>query len=107
MKEKIGNYQIPFDDDGNQLDYNPNYSWNPTNLVDNFIFEDELSYVSFGRGRSSITFSFVRTNGKTVSVFASNLVEFIPHFVNGKIKGRFTFVKKGANFGCKYLGPSE
>lgn len=104
MKEKIGNYQIPFDDEGNQLDYGNGY-WRGTKFVDNFIFEDELTHESWGRGRSSITFTFKRQNGKTVSVFASNLVEFIPHFENGKIKGCFTFVKKGQNYGCKYLGP--
>jgi hypothetical protein len=106
MTEKIGNYQIPFDADGNQQDYAMNYHWSTTKMVDNFIFEDTLEYEHFGRGRSSITFTFKRQNGKTVSVFASNLVEFIPHFVDGKISGRFTFVKKGTNYGCKYLGPS-
>lgn len=103
---KSGNYQIPFDDEGNQLDYGNGY-FRGTNFVDNFIFEDTLEYEHFGRGRSSITFTFKRQNGKTVSVFASNLVEFIPHFVDGKISGRFTFVKKGQNYGCKHLGPKE
>lgn len=105
MKHKIGNYQIPFDEDGNQQDYEINYSWIKSKMVDNFIFEDTLEYESYGRGRSSISFTFKRQNGKTVSVFASNLIEFIPYFIDGKITGLFTFVKKGQNYGCKYLGP--
>jgi len=106
MTHKIGNYQVPFDENGNQLDYYEKRTWKPQKLVDNFVFEDELTLKDWGRGRSSITFNFIRLSGQTVSVFASNLVEFIPYFIDGKISGLFTFVKKGQNYGCKYLGPS-
>jgi hypothetical protein len=93
-----GSYQIPFDKDGNQLDY----IWGMNELLDNFVFNDTLSFKKYGRGRSSITFEFIReSNGKTVSMFVSDFSAIVKELVDGKISGEFTFVKKGANFGCK------
>ncbi len=102
MVKKIGNYQIQFDSvTGDQLDYgwHRNLEWR-----DNFEFEDELTYVSYGRGRSSATFSFKRSNGSEVNVFMSSMNEFIPKIVNGKIRSRFSFVKRGQNYSCCLVG---
>lgn len=102
MVKKLGNYEIPFDKDGNQMDYPYGYhlkEWKP-----NEIFEDILTYSSYSKGRSSIGFEFVRSSGAafgtTVNVFATDMDIFIPHIVNGQITGKFCFVKRGASYGC-------
>jgi len=33
MTHKIGNYQVPFDENGNQLDYYEKRTWKPQKLV--------------------------------------------------------------------------
>lgn len=98
-----GEYKIPFDEDGNQLDYD--YSWGSGfDMRDNHVFQDTLVFKEYGRGRSSITFTMKRQSaGTTVSVFVSDFADMLPFMVNGQITGKFTFVKKGSNFGCKFL----
>lgn len=113
MAEKKGNYKIPFDKDGNQQDYPdswytgsyPNAKREGPNWIDNFEFEDTLTLEGFGRGRSSVTFNMRRTDGTTVSVFVSDFYDMAVAgaFKAGKIKGKFTFCKKGANYGCRLV----
>jgi hypothetical protein len=100
---KKGEYDIPFDKNGNQLDY----ELCNTTMIPNFVFEDELTLKTYGRGRSSVTFTLTRTDGKTVSMFVSDFTEMVNHMVKGKIKGKFTFVKKGQNYGCKLIEAIE
>jgi hypothetical protein len=103
-----GNYQIPFDQEGNQQEYYSAYwSGSDIELKDNFIFEDCLTYDSYGRGRSSVSFVFSRPAGQTVTMFISDFTDIIPKLKEGTIAGKFTFCKKGSNFGCKYLGPLD
>jgi hypothetical protein len=115
MKKK-GDYQIPFDKDGNQQDY-PERQWyckgdksyyKYPEWRDNVEFEDTLTLETYGRGRSSVTFTMRRKNGKTVSVFVSDFCDMAKsrafgEFDAGAITGRFTFCKKGANYGCRMV----
>lgn len=127
MAAKKGIYDIPFDKDGNQQDY-PQSWYVPTGetkkyphsafpevehpvtvatgptWITNFEFEDTLELVSYGRGRSSVTFTLKRTDGTTVSMFVSDFYEAAFKMKDGKITGRFTFIKKGQNYGCKMIG---
>lgn len=101
---KIGNYDIPFDEEGNQLGYwNTNWTWVKVNWTPNFTFQDELTYKTYERGRSSAIFKMTRITGVTVDIFMSDADILIPKMRNGKIAGLFTFVKKGTNYGCKLI----
>lgn len=112
-----GQYQIPFDAEGNQQHY-PSITWGPTDPEtgrptrieptwrDNVVFDDTLTYNSFGRGRSAAYFEFRRQDGTTVTVFMKEFDEMIPHMNAGVVKGRFRFIKRGMNYGCKLLGTS-
>jgi len=94
-----GNYQIPFDKQGNQTDYSESRLFDK--FVDNFEFEDELIVTGHGRGRSSAAFETTRkSNGKTASVFVEGLFALLSKMINGAICGRFTFSQKGCNYGC-------
>jgi hypothetical protein len=107
----VSNYQIPFDKDGNQQDYPngwyvgvyPNHKPGGPHWFENFEFTDTLTYSTYGRGRSAVGFEFIRSDSTTVNMFVSDFHLVIPHMVNGKITGRFTFIKKGMNYGCKLL----
>lgn len=109
MAVKKGQYQIPFDDKGNQQEY-PTKTWSKNDLVDptwvdNFVFVDTLTYDNYNTGRSSIGFRMKRTDGTIVNVFVSDFSKMIPLLLRGQITGRFTFVKKGMNYGCMFIGP--
>ena len=109
MAAKKGQYPIPFDPKGNQQAWEYTTGYNPPiqpTMVDNFEFNDTLTYVTYHTGRSAINFEMKRTDGTTVNVFISDLNIMLPHMSRGQITGRFTFVKKGGSYGCMYLGPT-
>lgn len=99
-----GNYEIPFDEAGNQLDY-PAYR--TVHWQANHSFEDTLTYQHYGRGRSAVTFVFTRADGRKVTMFVSDLDDIVRHMVNGKITGQFTFIKRGQNYGCQLVKAVE
>ena len=114
---------VPFDKDGNLL----SYSWYGITegekenerveryrgdgslmevFLPNFEFEDTLLFGYFSRGRSSIKAHFVGLHtGKRYEMFISDLEDVIKaHRLTGsEIKGKFTFIKKGQNYGVKLL----
>ena len=113
MAKTVGDYQIPFDADGNQQHY-PESSWRGDPSLGqrervgpdwrpNDPFEDTLTYVGFSRGRSAAYFNFKRADGKSVTVFLKEMDEMLPHMVNGKVSGVFRFVKRGENYGCTMM----
>lgn len=107
MAAKKGQYQIPFDHKGNQQSYPEDQGWNPRippTWVDNFEFVDTLTYDDYSTGRSSIGFKMKRTDGTLVNVFISDFSKMIPLMTRGQITGRFTFTKKGSNYGCTFIG---
>jgi len=100
------NYEIPFDENGNQLSYPATWMNGYQNkdviFKDNFIFEDTLCFVEFQRGRSSAIAKFHRSSTNTYcTVFLSDLAEIIKNMKYGNIQGTFTFCKKGQNYGLK------
>lgn len=101
MAKKVGTYEIPFDDEGNQKHY-PD-SWRGLQWLANEPFQDTLTYRTFSRGRSAAYFNFTRSNGKTVTVFLKELDEMMPHMIGGKVSGTFQFVKRGENYGCTLI----
>lgn len=105
MAKKKGDYEIPFDKMGNQRSYADEYYFIPDRWEPNRVFEDTLTLKSYGRGRSSTLFYMVRKNGTGVCVFVSDFYNMVrsPNFSGGTITGRFTFVKKGRNYGCQLV----
>jgi hypothetical protein len=71
--------------------------------LDNYEFEDTLTYDGYSRGRSAAYFSFLRSDGRKVTVFLTDFESIVNHMVKGKITGKFTFCKRGMNFGCKLI----
>lgn len=72
----------------------------------NHIFYHEFEFQGFSRGRSSVTADFISLDKSLeVSMFVSDFSEVINLYIGLKVlKGYFCFVKKGVNYGIKYLG---
>lgn len=108
MASKKGNYPIPFNSAGDQMHY-PEPLWAGGKRVDpvmkdNFVFEDTLTFLTYSRGRSAAYFEFTRRDGKKVCFFMKDFSDMVPHMVNGLVTGKFTFTKRGQNYGTIFIG---
>lgn len=111
---------IPFrTSDGNMLSYtgclpgdaydekhnNGKWEWK-----ENYCFVDDLEFDGFSRGCSSAKALFRSLNdGKVYEVFLKDLVEIIriSDLRYGIVHGHFTFVKRGWNYGLRYITDKE
>ena len=81
-----------------------------TRFVPNFEFTDTLKYNGYHRGRSSAKIGFLRLSCSTsVEMFLTDFDDMMESVgLNGQcIRGKFTFVKRGLNYGVKYLGRAD
>lgn len=109
---KKGNYQIPFDQHGNQQHYaeswwvqreDGKYERQGPEWRDNVPFEATLTYAGFSRGRSAAYLDFTDQNGKSVVVFMKDFDAIAPHLIKGAVTGTFMFTKRGQNYGCQLV----
>jgi hypothetical protein len=82
--------------------------WNNGRWVwkENFIFEDDLQFLGFYRGCSSAGTTFESLNDhRKYTMFLKDLEELIlvDGIRSGIVHGKFTFVKRGQNYGIKYV----
>ena len=99
--------KIPFDENGEAL-HSDNTRWRrpPYEWRDNYIFNDTLQFIGFNNMGTSVQAKFKSlTDGKSYTMFLSELERCINIDVihDRKIKGAFTFVKKGTNFSISYV----
>lgn len=105
---KKGNYQIPFDKNGNQQHYPeswyvgewPKHTTEGPDWRDNAPFTDTLMYAGHRRGRSAAYFQFLRSDGTHVTMFLADFEQVVPHMMCGHVSGTFAFVKRGQNYGA-------
>lgn len=90
---------------GTLYNYYNGYGWEEENTewVENRVFENTLTYIDFGRGRSAVTFYFTGKDGERYPMFIKDFDELIRKhsLVNGSVTARWTFVKRGSNYGIK------
>lgn len=97
-----GDYEIPFDLDGNQLSYPE--SWKGVVWRDNVPFDGTLVYAGYSRGRSSALIEFLNyADGKRVSMFMTDFDKAARRMTNGMLSGRFRYVKRGQNYGIQLV----
>ena len=77
----------------------------PISWRDNIEFYDILRYTGFERGRSSINFIFIDSDGNKVPMFAKDFSDMVLQcsIVGGQVKGKWTYAKRGANYGIQYV----
>ena len=70
-------------------------------------FVDTYQITGYSRGRSAAYFNLVsKATGMKCSMFLTDMTDILTtvNINKGKIKGRWIFVKRGQNYGIKYLG---
>ena len=76
-----------------------NEVWKPNKEV-----ELTLHYKGFGRGRSAVTFYWVDDDGHKYPMFIKDVDELLRQDIGASsIHAIFTYVKRGANYGIKFL----
>lgn len=112
--------KIPFEEDGSQMAYTsashdelPSYSYASGSYQkagewrDNYEFEATLTVESMERGRSAARFILRDEHGRRFTMFMTDMLELIQTaelIAYGHIDGRWTFQKRGANYGIKLIG---
>ena len=84
---------------GFSYDENINEVWKPNKEV-----ELTLHYKGFSRGRSAVTFYWVDDDGHKYPMFIRDVDELLRQDIGtSSIHAIFTYVKRGANYGIKFL----
>ena len=84
---------------GFSYDENKNEVWKPNKEV-----ELTLHYKGYGRGRSAITFYWVDNDGHRYPMFIKDVDELLRQDIGASsIHAIFTYVKRGNNYGIKFL----
>ena len=84
---------------GFSSDENKNEVWKPNKEV-----ELTLHYQGYGRGRSAVTFYWVDDDGHKYPMFIKDIDELLRQDIGtSSIHAIFTYVKRGANYGIKFL----
>lgn len=95
-------YEIPFDANGNMLSY-PDFRTAEKKSV--YVFPENMTVDGFSRGRSSAQFTLIDSKGKKYCMFMSDMFDMISRtdILKGQVAGEWTFVKKGTNYGLKFV----
>ena len=84
---------------GEEVVKGSNEVWKPNKEV-----ELTLHYEGFGRGRSAVTFYWVDDDGHKYPMFIKDVDELLRQDIGtSSIHAIFTYVKRGANYGIKFL----
>lgn len=84
---------------GFSYDENKKEVWKPNEEV-----ELTLHYKGYGRGRSAVTFYWVDDDGHRYPMFIKDVDELLRQDIGtSSIHAIFTYVKRGANYGIKFL----
>lgn len=77
--------------------------WKPNEEI-----ELTLHYNGYGRGRSAVTFYWKDNNGHQYPMFIKDVDELLRQDIGtSSVHGIFTYVKRGANYGIKFLRRAE
>lgn len=77
--------------------------WKPNEEV-----ELTLQYQGYGRGRSAVTFYWIDQNGYSYPMFIKDFDELLNLNIGiSEIHGIFTYIKRGANYGVKFLRKAD
>jgi hypothetical protein len=80
------------------------YSYSNERFIDNCEWDDKLKYRGYARGRSAAYFIFKsELNEKKYYMFMKDLDDSIGRMALGILEGRFTYCKRGQNFGIRMI----
>lgn len=95
--------------DGEEVVLKSHGSWGADEIwKPNAEVELTLKYVNYSRGRSSAKIDWEDQKGHTYPMFMTDMDELFKIGVNTlSVHGIFTFVKRGANYGIKYVRSAD
>lgn len=96
MTSKIKQY--PVDSYGDMIEY-PDWHNKPVYWADIEEFEATMTFVRYVKGRSSLRFILEDENGKTWSMMAQCIDDFVFRANRGTVSGKWVMCKRGANYG--------
>jgi len=94
-------FEIPVDANGNMIGWESPYAKVHRPIS---IWVDVLTYQGYERGRSAVNFKWVSTyTNRRYYMFLTDMDEVLKttEMAGGEIRGQFTYVKRGKNFGIK------
>lgn len=98
-----GNYKIPFLKGVPQVYVHPHVT-SGVDWRENTPFVASLVFDRFTRGRSAARAVFRHeTTGVPYEMFLTDLEDAMTYMTEGKLHGRFEFVKRGSNYGVQLL----
>lgn len=110
-RTRRGDYPIPFDPDGTPLSYTtvtagvsgPHVKWRK-----NHEFDAEMTYVGFSRGRSAAHLLWQDGRGVRYTMFLADADALFKTrtVAAGVVAGRWTFCKRGSNYGVRPVAPT-
>lgn len=72
--------------------------------IDNYKWEDTISYNGYGRGCSSCVICFWSVYyQQNMQMFMTDFNNIVRKMDHGKLTGTFTFCKRGQNYGIKLV----
>ena len=77
---------------------------------ENYVFEDDMEYTGYTRGRSAARLQFKSIkDGRRYGMFLTDFDDAMKRcqFFKNRLIGKFTFCKRGQNYGVKILPPDE
>lgn len=96
--------KIPFNSNGHLVSYVERHM-KDVEWVECYEFETKMEIDSMSRGRSSATFNLVSAEGHHYSMFMVDCVNMMKTgtICKGAIYGKWTFCKRGQNYGVKLV----
>jgi hypothetical protein len=97
--------KVPFDHKGNLLHYPIARHPHTISWLDNLEFSCGMKIDRFERGRSSAYFILKNTQGREHPMFLKDMFEMlkVTTVVKGEAFGKWTFVKRGQNYGLSFV----
>jgi hypothetical protein len=108
LEYKIADIEIPFNRKTNSPIIYP-MSYMDIRWEKNYIFDEILFIYGISRGTSSATFNASDENEIQYNIFMKDILYIIQNakIENGKIHGLWTFIKRGKNYGVRFLDNVE
>ena len=113
MADKKGLYKIPFrgpknlwqgETEGSLLCWDNGSE--DTTWIDNHEWEGGLKISGYSRGRSSVRLVLTAHNGRKYEMFMTDSIKMLKEaekIIFGFVYGKWTYVKRGANYGLVWL----
>lgn len=101
--KKTGQYQVPFDKNGNVLHYTDSHQG--VSMRANHVFADELVISRIMSNCRSGGYVKMRSiiDSRTYPMFLSVFNSLVEKMDRGVLRGSFTFKKRGQNFSLAYV----